>query len=85
MQAFILMKILGGIGLIVFAVPRLDWESELQILFSSLWVLFTAFYVIANWNAWKQTGKKLQSQKEYRWRQTWLQHKKKQRGIGKSY
>ncbi|MCH5584337.1 hypothetical protein MK805_05055 [Shimazuella sp. AN120528] len=85
MQFFTLTKIIGGIGLIVFAVPRLEWDTQLQILFSSLWVMFTLFYVIANWNAWKQTAKKLQRQKEYQWRQNWLQHKKKQRGLGKSY
>ncbi|WP_028776963.1 hypothetical protein [Shimazuella kribbensis] len=85
MQTFTLLKIIGGIALIALAVPRLDWNSELQILFSSTWVLFSLFYVIANWNAWKQTGEKIQSQKEYKWRQNWMQHKRKQRGFGKSY
>lgn len=85
MQFFTLIKIIGGISLIAFALPRLDWDTQLQTLFSCLWVLFTLFYVIANWNAWKQTGKKLQSKKEYQWRQNWLQHKRKQRGFSKSY
>lgn len=85
MQWFTLVKIFGGISLIVFAIPRLDWDTQLQMIFSSLWVLFTLFYVIANWNAWKQIGKKLQNQKEYQWRQNWLKHKRKQRSFGKSY
>lgn len=85
MQFFTLTKIIGGIALIVFAIPRLDWNTQLQILFSSLWVLFTLFYVIANWNAWKQIGEKLQRRKEYQWRKNWLQHKQKQRRFSKSY
>jgi hypothetical protein len=78
-------KLVSGIILVTLALPKLDWTTSMEMLFSVTWLLFASFYVVANWRAWRQAGMMVKLQKEYRWRLEWLLRKRRKNRLERSY
>jgi hypothetical protein len=80
-KMFHLLKTIGGLALIAFAVPQFKWETDIECLFSGLWVLFAICYVVANWRVWLEDKQRKQRRQEYRWRKNWLKHSKQRQQL----
>lgn len=85
MQTATVLKCISGLALIAFALPRLDFSTNLEMVFSVSWLLFVSLFVIANWRTWRIAGKTIQLRKEYHWRLAWLQRKKRKDKLERSY